>query len=168
MLRLYQLMYATQKIQQQAAYTIGLEQATQQTSKHTMQAPRQTTSAVLEKTGSMPEDKLPRQSRRLLFSAILDSPALAPDEKTSRRMAQEGAVVIGAGGETTARVLETATFYLLTDSQRLLPALRQELQEVMPDQHARPSLQKLETLTLLVSTLFCFMMPQMYDLIART
>ena len=146
---------------------IGLEQPAQQNSKHTVQVRRQTTSAFLEKTDALPEDQLPRQNHRSLFSAILDSPALAPDQKTSRRMAQEGAVVIGAGGETTARVLETATFYLLTYSQRLLPALRQELQEVMPE-HARPSLQKLETLPLLVSILLCSTRPQIYDLIART
>ena len=87
-----------------------------------------------------------------IFRSILYS-SLPSAEKRRDRMAQEGFVIIAAGGETTGRVLTTATFHLLANRTTALLRLQQELAEVMEDPSYRPDLRTLEQLPWLVSCL---------------
>lgn len=52
-----------------------------------------------------------------VFESILASNTLSDEEKGANRIAQEGLVVLVAGGETTARVLTAATFHILAASE---------------------------------------------------
>lgn len=100
-----------------------------------------------EKTNGPLED-----DEHLLFSTILKSPEMIPEEKVYNRISQEGAVVIGAGGETTSRILTTATFFVFSNRETLLQSLQDEIRTIIPNRHARPSFKKLEGLPLLVRT----------------
>ena len=73
------------------------------------------------------------------------------DDKKRNRIAQEGFVVIAAGGETTARVLANATFHLLANQGSALVELKHELTIAMEDPNARPDVRTLEKLPWLVS-----------------
>lgn len=96
--------------------------------------------------------KLPRIN---IFQSILSS-SLPADEKRRDRLAQEGFVLMSAGGETTARTLATATFHLLANAGTALRALKMELATVMEDSSSRPDLSTLERLPWLVGfTLVC-------------
>lgn len=99
-------------------------------------------STIIPSTGS--------RSTSTIFSSILSS-KLPPEEKRKGRLAQEGFVIVVAGGETTARVLTAATFHLLANKHNVLPKLREELLLAMPDQGARPNVKTLEQLPWLVS-----------------
>ena len=59
--------------------------------------------------------------------------------------------MIAAGGETTARVLATATFHLLANQNSVLVKLKNELVTVMEDPNTRPDMRTLEKLPWLVS-----------------
>lgn len=72
------------------------------------------------------------------------------EEKRARRIAQEGFLIMAAGGETTARVLTTATFHLLTNKDALT-RLKNELETIMPEPDSKVELKVLEQLTWLVS-----------------
>ena len=85
-----------------------------------------------------------------IFRAILSS-SLPTDEKKRNRIAQEGFVVIAAGGETTARVLATASFHLLANRDSVLVKLKDELVTTMEDPNTRPNIGTLEKLPWLVS-----------------
>lgn len=77
---------------------------------------------------------------------------LPPFEKVYDRMSHEGVVSIAAGGETTARAMTIATFFLLSNLE-ILRHVEHELQAVMPDPSFRPALHELERLPWLVSCL---------------
>ncbi|OJJ70073.1 hypothetical protein ASPBRDRAFT_181675 [Aspergillus brasiliensis CBS 101740] len=81
-----------------------------------------------------------------LFNSILTSTAIAPSDKHPLRIAQDGFVIIVAAGETTARMLTTATFHILENKRTILPRLMQELESVMPVPGAAAELAKLEKL----------------------
>ena len=85
-----------------------------------------------------------------IFHSILSHKGLDTSEKQFKRIAQEGFVAIAAGGETTGRALTTATFFILANSERILPRLQQELRQVMPHPEDRPSLHELQKLPWLV------------------
>ncbi|KAH8658494.1 putative cytochrome P450 [Xylariales sp. PMI_506] len=53
-----------------------------------------------------------------IFQAILDS-NLSPDEKSPVRLVHEALILVGAGTETTAATLAVATFYLLSNPDKL-------------------------------------------------
>lgn len=89
-------------------------------------------------------------SKPNLFRSILSSSSLGLAEKDSRRIAQEAFVAIVAGGETTGRVLTTATFFVLANRAAVLPRLVAELKSVMPEADAKPTLKELEKLPWLV------------------
>ncbi|KAI0544236.1 putative flavonoid 3-hydroxylase [Xylaria curta] len=82
---------------------------------------------------------------RNVFDLILANENLPASEKSFDRISQEAVLCIAAGGETTARSLTTATYYLMTHPQAL-SRLQDELVTVMPDVSSRPSLTKLEHL----------------------
>lgn len=86
-----------------------------------------------------------------LFESILTSKSISDGDKQSQRVAQEGFVVIVAAGETTARMLTTATFHILANKDTVLPKLQQELNEAIPDPSIRVTLLTLEKLPWLVS-----------------
>jgi cytochrome P450 len=69
-------------------------------------------------------------THRTIFHELRDS-SLPASEKTVDRLCDEGQILTGAGSETTAKVLTTATFYLL-DRKYCFSKLRRELTEVAP------------------------------------
>ena len=62
-------------------------------------------------------------NRHNVFHTILRS-ALPPQEKGPKRLGQEGFVAIAAGGETCARMLTHAIYYILANKDRVVPMLR--------------------------------------------
>lgn len=83
-----------------------------------------------------------------LFLYICES-SLPESEKEVGRLAQEGFVMVSAGGETTSRVLSMAIFYIVSNS-RILKRLQNEVMEVMPDVTISPSLKALDEMVYLV------------------
>ncbi|KAI1503054.1 putative flavonoid 3-hydroxylase [Biscogniauxia marginata] len=81
-----------------------------------------------------------------VFQMALSNPNLPESEKVFNRISHEGVVAIAAGGETTARALTVATFFLLRNEREHLQRLEQELKYVMPDDSSRPSVRELERL----------------------
>ncbi|KAF2235442.1 cytochrome P450 [Viridothelium virens] len=69
--------------------------------------------------------------RPALFRTILSS-NLPIEEKSLGRLSHESLVFVGAGGETCARHMTNATYYILANQDRVLPRLRKELDSVMP------------------------------------
>ncbi|KAJ5758602.1 cytochrome P450 [Penicillium odoratum] len=114
------------------------------------------TQAISEiKAHSSPDAKeqaSPATGRRHLFGAILNNPNMPPEEQHFTRIAQEGALVVGAGGETSARILTTASFFLAADKQ-IMSKLQAELQSAIPDQNSTPSLKELESLPYLTAVI---------------
>ena len=86
-----------------------------------------------------------------IFESILASKGLSAKEKEQNRIAQEGLVVIAAGGETTAQVLTTATYHLLVNQDTALLRLKKELASVMVQPDEEPDVKTLEQLPWMVS-----------------
>ena len=61
----------------------------------------------------------------------------------------EGFILVGAGGETTAQTLAVLTFHLLNNPESLFE-LRSELDKVMPDPNISVPWQTLENIPLMV------------------
>lgn len=76
----------------------------------------------------MENDRNGVKAKGTIFQAVLDSD-LPPGEKAADRLQDEGQTLVGAGSETTAKVLTLITFYLSRD-KRLLQKLRDELKTV--------------------------------------
>ena len=89
-----------------------------------------------------------------LFEHILSNKFLPAKEKEYVRIAQEGFVVLVAGGETTARVLTTATYHVLANRETVLQRLKDELTVTMRDPDTQVDLRTLEQLPWLVSPKF--------------
>jgi cytochrome P450 len=93
----------------------------------------------------------PASSHRTIFEELLRSPAIPKEDKTRPRLIQEGAALIGAGGETTSQILAIVIFGILNDSAKCA-ILRNELRTV--SEPGRPqdllSLRRLESLPYLV------------------
>lgn len=100
------------------------------------------------------------QTQSTIFNSILSSSSLSPEEKSTNRIAQEGFVIVVAGGETTARVLTMITFHLLANRDSALLRLRKELTAAMPDESARVDIKTLEQLPWLVSSNFLSVLSQ--------
>ncbi|KAI0543191.1 putative cytochrome P450 [Xylaria digitata] len=81
-----------------------------------------------------------------VFRMILSNEQIPPSEKVANRMSHEGVVAIAAGGETTARALTIALFYVLSDKGTIQEKLKTELEQAMPDPYSQPSLKELESL----------------------
>ncbi|KAG9243560.1 cytochrome P450 [Calycina marina] len=80
-----------------------------------------------------------------IFHEILSSAGMPAEEKTSRRIGQEGFLIMAAGGETTARTLTVATFHLLANKD-VTAQLKEELKSVMPEPESQVELKILERL----------------------
>ena len=87
-------------------------------------------------------------SRQTMFDALSD-PSVPLAERSSRRLEDEGLIVLVAGTETTARTLTLAAFHLYQDKS-LLPKLREELRPMMPTPTTAVSWPQLEQLPFLV------------------
>ncbi|KOC14711.1 benzoate 4-monooxygenase cytochrome P450 [Aspergillus flavus AF70] len=79
-----------------------------------------------------------------VFDAIAAAD-VAPQEKTLRRLEEEGAALFGAGIETTARALTVAMSHLISD-ETMIRKLRDELKQVMFSPTSRPTWAELEQL----------------------
>ena len=83
-----------------------------------------------------------------LFLSICES-SLPGCEKEVERLAQEGFVMVSAGGETTSRVL-TMTLFHIVSNPRVLERLQNDIMMVMPDATRSPSVKALDELPYLV------------------
>jgi cytochrome P450 len=90
------------------------------------------------------DEKSGEDGQKTMFHTLRDCD-LPPSEKTLQRFCDEGEILLGAGGETTAKALTTIIFYLV-QNPALLSRLRQELQSVMPDPKSIPECKILESL----------------------
>ena len=90
----------------------------------------------------------PQKMHKTIFEELRDSD-LPRQEKTIERLMDEGLILVGAGGETTAQALTVLTFHLLNNRENFLE-LRAELDRIMPDPESSVSWQTLEQLPLLV------------------
>lgn len=95
------------------------------------------------------DDRNGVKAKGTIFQAVLDSD-LPADEKAADRLQDEGQTLVGAGSETTAKVLTLITFYLSRD-KRLLQTLRDELKTVPSETAQGGLLRRLERLPYLVS-----------------
>lgn len=90
---------------------------------------RRRVTPVLNRTESVSD--IENAPHRTIFHELRDSD-LPPSEKTMDRLCDEGQILTGAGSETTAKTLTTATFYLL-EHKELFWKLKRELKEVTPE-----------------------------------
>jgi hypothetical protein len=90
-------------------------------------------------------------SHRTIFEELLRSPELPKEDKQRPRLIQEGAALIGAGGETTSQVLAIIVWGLLDDDTKRT-TLQKELKNLggHTKSHDNLSLRKLESLPYLV------------------
>ena len=105
---------------------------------------------VMEIKAMRPEE-LEKFSQRTIFHELLKSD-LPPQEKSVQRLVDEAKTLIGAGVITTAHTLETLTYYLLTNVDKLT-TLKAELRSMMPKATQPVSLQKLEQLPYLTAVI---------------
>ncbi|OKL59413.1 hypothetical protein UA08_05083 [Talaromyces atroroseus] len=91
---------------------------------------RQQVDAIIDK------NRTGHKSNGTIFQALLDSD-LSPEEKNADRLQDEAQTLVGAGSETTAKVLSIVTFYLLRNKE-MLERLRQELSTVGLDSDKSP------------------------------
>ncbi|KAJ6186275.1 Cytochrome P450 [Penicillium mononematosum] len=92
-----------------------------------------------------------RKSSQTIFDALSD-PAIPEAERSLQRLEDEALLVLGAGTETTARVMSVGLFYLLSN-KTLFYRLRAELKPLMPTPDARPTWNQLEELPYLTSVI---------------
>ncbi|KAE8380452.1 cytochrome P450 [Aspergillus bertholletiae] len=95
--------------------------------------------------------KADRHGPKTIFDALCDK-SVRPEERTIPRVRDEAMVVLGAGTETTARVLTTGSYHLYRDGPRL-EKLRAELKTIMPEPTSQISLVQLEQLPYLTAVI---------------
>jgi cytochrome P450 len=81
-------------------------------------------------------------------SEVLDS-KLPNSEKETHRLRDESVILIIAGSESTARTLSTLVYHVLSDLE-VLNALREELDQALPDATQSVELTRMERLPYLV------------------
>lgn len=67
-----------------------------------------------------------------IFHELRDSNLLPPEEKTLKRLADDGNIMVGAGGETTAQTL-AVLFYHLLDNPEMLLRVKDEISTLGED-----------------------------------
>lgn len=97
------------------------------------------------------QQEIAKPRKQTIFEIILSNGNLPPAEKAFDRISHEGVVTIAAGGETTARALTMATYFVLSAKGTVLTKLQEELKNIMPDLSSTPPLKDLERLPWLVS-----------------
>lgn len=102
-------------------------------------------------------DRAGEKAHGTIFQALLDSD-LSPEEKNADRLQDEAQTLVGAGSETTAKVLSIITFYLVRDNE-MLKTLREELATIevkgSDSCSEKYPLAQLEQLPYLVSASIC-------------
>lgn len=88
-------------------------------------------------------------AQKTIFDALTD-PSVPPQERTTRRLEDEGLLVIIAGTETTARALTVASYHIF-QNRPLMLKLRDEVRTVMPTPTTDAPWLELEQLPYLVS-----------------
>ena len=101
------------------------------------------------------DDTTHKRKANNIFTSILSNQNLPESEKAFDRISHEGVVSVAAGGETTARAMTIATFFILSSNKTVLTRLQDELKSVMPETSSRPSLKELESLHWLVRCFKC-------------
>ncbi|MCJ1349230.1 hypothetical protein MMC31_007466 [Peltigera leucophlebia] len=91
-----------------------------------------------------PQKKPVETSTKTIFKALSD-PDVPPQERSPRRLEDEGLQLIAGGSETTARALTLAAFYLY-QNKPLIMKLRKELRPIMPTPTTEASWTQLEQL----------------------
>lgn len=101
---------------------------------------------------STPQNMKPaKTSTKTIFEALSDPSVVPPEERSPRRLADEGLSVIIGGTEITTLALTFAAFYLYqSQNKSLIMKLRQELRSVMPTPTTEASWTQLEQLPYLV------------------
>jgi cytochrome P450 len=89
-----------------------------------------------------------RDVQKTIFHHIRDGD-LSKEEKEPIRLMGESHILLGAGGETTARTLAVTTYYIMK-KQDMRKRLRHELKTVMPQPDSGITLAQLEALPYLV------------------
>lgn len=79
-----------------------------------------------------------------IFRQILGAEGLPDEDKAVQRMSQEALGILFAGGETTAKTLAAAVFFIVDDWGQVGQWLMAELRQVMPRGDERPRLVELE------------------------
>lgn len=92
-----------------------------------------------------------KKETRTIFQALSD-PSLPAEERTPIRLKNEAMTMMGAGTETTARVLAVGSFHLYKN-EAMVQRLRDELRTVMPEPSSKVSWGQLEKLPYLVRIL---------------
>ncbi|KAI9054764.1 hypothetical protein LZ554_001913 [Drepanopeziza brunnea f. sp. 'monogermtubi'] len=90
-----------------------------------------------------------RASHRSIFHELRDSD-LPPNERTLDRLCDEAQSITAAGSETTAKVLTTATYYLL-ENRGFLKKLKSELTVASPDAKNWSELKQLPYLSAVIA-----------------
>ncbi|GAB1210518.1 hypothetical protein APSETT445_009312 [Aspergillus pseudonomiae] len=90
-------------------------------------------------------------SSKTIFDALC-AESVRPEERTLPRVRDEAMVVLGAGTETTARVLTMGSYFLFRDAPRL-EKLRAEVKTLMPDSTSHVPLVQLEQLPYLTAVI---------------
>ena len=98
-----------------------------------------------------PQNPPPNPNDGNVFQLILGSRTLPDKEKSHKRITEEAFDLLIPGGETTSRILTTATYHILANKDRILPRLKAELSSVLVDRDTRPDVKDLEKLPWLVS-----------------
>lgn len=112
---------------------------------------QQARDALQKKAVETAEDK---GARTTIFDT-LTSFDVPREERTLDRLEDESALLLGAGTETTARVITVAMFYIMSDKD-VTRKLREELKTVLPTPTSKASWTHLEKLPYLVSALILF------------
>lgn len=96
------------------------------------------------------QDRHPDAPSRTIFHELLKSD-LPDEEKSLKRLWEEGALIVGGGADTTANAMTVITFHLLANP-RVLETLRRELEVAIPGKYSIPALRDVENLPYLVSS----------------
>lgn len=101
---------------------------------------------------STPQNMKPaKTSTKTIFEALSDPSVVPPEERSPRRLADEGLSVIIGGTEITTLALTFAAFYIYQSQNKpLIMKLRQELQSVMPTPTTKASWTQLKQLPYMV------------------
>lgn len=95
---------------------------------------------VTQSSSKSPETR----GQKTIFDALTDA-GVPPQERSARRLEDEGLIVVVAGTETTARTLTVASYHIF-DNKPLLRRLRDEIITVMPRPTSNASWAELEQL----------------------
>lgn len=98
---------------------------------------------IMDESATVQEKKRQGDETTMFHELIYSN--LPPQDKTLSRLADEAAMVVGAGGETTAQIM-ARSFYHIIANPHVLKKLREELNVAIPDPTIMPTIQQLQQL----------------------